>query len=154
MIIRPAVLEDMEALQLLYQKQFLDLQRHQPYSFKADLPALSFLQETIEDDDCEFLLAVDQNLIVGMAALFIEQTLPYECFVPHRYLNFADLYIEEAYRNQGIGKQLIQAVKDWAKRKQVDYIELLVLKQNTKALQLYLEQAFEVVHTTMRYRID
>ncbi|EHQ44345.1 GNAT family N-acetyltransferase [Myroides odoratus] len=154
MIIRPAVLEDMPALQLLYQKQFADLQRHQPYSFKADLPALSFLQETIEEEDGEFLLAFDQDQLVGMTALFIEQTLPYECFVSHRYLNFADLYVEEAYRNQGLGKQLIQAVKDWAKQKQVDYIELLVLKQNSKALQLYIEQEFEIVHTTMRYRLD
>ena len=154
MIIRPAVLADIEDLQLLYQKQFADLQSHQPYSFKADLPDLSFLQETIEDDDCEFILALDQNRIIGMTALFIEQTLPYECFVPHRYLNFADLYVEETYRNRGIGKQLIQAVKDWAKLKQVDYIELIVLKQNSKALQLYLEQEFEIVHTTMRYRLD
>lgn len=154
MVIRPAVLADMKALQLLYQKQFADLQHHQPYSFKADLPALDFLQETIEAEDCEFILAVDQGQLVGMAALFIEQTLPYECFVPHRYLNFADLYVEAPYRNQGLGKQLIQAVKDWAKQKQVDYIELLVLKQNNSALQLYLAQEFEIVHTTMRYRID
>ncbi|WHT39197.1 MULTISPECIES: GNAT family N-acetyltransferase [Myroides] len=154
MVIRPAVLADIEALQLLYQKQFADLQRHQPYSFKADLPALCFLQETIEQADCEFILAVDQGKLVGMAALFIEQTLPYECFVSHRYLNFADLYVEVDYRNQGLGKQLIQAVKEWAKQKEVDYIELLVLKQNNQALQLYLEQAFEIVHTTLRYRLD
>ncbi|MGS4344260.1 N-acetyltransferase family protein [Myroides odoratus] len=154
MVIRPAVLADMKALQLLYQKQFADLQHHQPYSFKADLPAFDFLQETIEAEDCEFILAVNQGQLVGMAALFIEQTLPYECFVPHRYLNFADLYVEAPYRNQGLGKQLIQAVKDWAKQKQVDYIELLVLKQNNSALQLYLAQEFEIVHTTMRYRID
>ncbi|WP_413512901.1 N-acetyltransferase family protein [Myroides odoratus] len=153
MIIRPAVIGDIEELQLLYQKQFLDLQRYQPYSFKADLPAFSFLKETIEADTCDFILAIDQNKIIGMTALFIENTLPYECFVSHRYLNFADIYIEENYRNQGIGKQLIQAVKTWAKTKQVDYIELLVLKQNTKALQLYLEQEFEVVHTTMRYKL-
>jgi len=153
MVIRPAVLADMEALQLLYQKQFIDLQHHQPYSFKADLPALDFIQETIEDPDCEFILAVDQGQLIGMAAIFIEQTLPYECFVPHRFLNFADLYVEVDYRKQGIGKQLIQAVKNWAKQKQVDYIELLVLKQNNSALQLYLQQAFEVVHTTLRYRL-
>ncbi|MBB1151087.1 GNAT family N-acetyltransferase [Myroides sp. NP-2] len=154
MIIRPAVVEDMAALQLLYQKQFADLQRHQPYSFKADFPALSFLQETIEDDESTFILAVDQDHLVGMTALFIERTLPYECFVSHRYLNFADLYVEEAYRNRGIGKQLIQAVKAWASQKKVDYIELMVLKQNTEALKLYVEQEFEPVHTTLRYRLD
>lgn len=153
MIIRPAVIGDIEELQLLYQKQFLDLQGYQPYSFKADLPAFSFLEETIEADTCDFILAIDQGKIIGMTALFIENTLPYECLVSHRYLNFADIYIEENYRNQGIGKQLIQAVKTWAKTKQVDYIELLVLKQNTKAMQLYLEQEFKVVHTTMRYKL-
>lgn len=151
MIIRPAVISDMEELQLLYQKQFIDLQRYQPYSFKADLPAFSFLRETIESEEAEFIVAVDDSKLIGMTALFIEDTLPYECFVSHRYLNFADLYVEEEYRKQGIGKQLIQAVKNWAKVKEVDYIELLVLKQNTKAMQLYLEQEFEVTHSTMRY---
>ncbi len=153
MHIRPALLSDIPQLQVLYQKQFADLKRQQPYSFKADLPAISFLRESIESEDCDFLVAVNQNTLIGMTALFIEHTLPYECFVSHRYLNFADLYVEEEYRNQGIGKQLIEAVKNWATQKQVDYIELLVLKQNSKAMQLYLEQAFEVVHTTMRYKL-
>lgn len=153
MIIRPAVIGDIEELQVLYQKQFLDLQRYQPYFFKADLPAFSFLKETIEDESCDFILAIDQNKIIGMTALFIEHTLPYECFVSHRYLNFADIYIEESYRNQGLGKQLIQAVKAWAKAKEVAYIELLVLQQNTRAMQLYLEQEFEVAHTTLRYKL-
>jgi len=153
MIIRPAQLSDITPLQLLYQKQFADLQRHQPYSFKADLPDIAFLTETIQDPDCDFILAVEQDTIVGMTALFIENTLPYECFVPHRYVNFADLYVEAAYRNHGIGKQLIQAVKAWAKEKEVDYIELMVLKQNKQALALYLLQEFEIVHTTMRYTL-
>lgn len=151
MTIREATLSDIPQLQLLYQKQFETLQKYQPTYFKADLPAVDFLQETIESDDCEFIIAEDNGTLIGMVALFIEETLPYECFVPHRYLNFADIYVAPAYRNQTIGKQLINAVKQWAFIKQVDYIELLVLKQNQKAYDLYLREEFEPVHTVMRY---
>ncbi|MDM1397300.1 GNAT family N-acetyltransferase [Myroides odoratimimus] len=151
--IRPAILEDIPQLQLLYQKQFVVMQEYQPDYFKADLPAIDFLEETIQSDEWDFLVAVDQGKLIGMVALFIEQTLPYECFVPHKYLNFADIYVEPEYRSKGIGKQLIDAVKQWAKHRQVDYIELLVVEQNKRAYDLYLKEHFEPVHTVMRYKI-
>ncbi|MDM1097382.1 GNAT family N-acetyltransferase [Myroides odoratimimus] len=137
--IRPAKLEDIPQLQLLYQKQFIVMQEYQPDYFKADLPAIEFLEETIQSDEWDFLIAVDNEQLIGMVALFIEHTLPYECFVQHRYLNFADIYVEPEYRSSGIGKQLIDAVKQWAKEKKVDYIELLVVEQNKRAYELYLE---------------
>ncbi|MDR0194111.1 MAG: GNAT family N-acetyltransferase [Myroides sp.] len=151
--IRPAILEDIPQLQLLYQKQFVVMQEYQPEYFKADLPAIDFLEETIQSDKWDFLVAVDKDQLIGMVALFIEHTLPYECFVQHRYLNFADIYVEPAYRSLGIGKQLIDAVKQWAKDKKVDYIELLVVEQNKRAYDLYLKEHFEPVHTVMRYKI-
>lgn len=153
MVIRKAINSDITELQLLYQKQFEALQEYQPTYFKADLPAVDFLKETIESNDCEFIIAEDNGMLIGMVALFIEETLPYECFVPHRYLNFADIYVTPAYRNQNIGKQLIAEVKQWAIAKQVDYIELLVLKQNQGAYDLYLREEFEPVHTVMRYTV-
>lgn len=153
MNIRKANLFDIPQLQLLYQKQFETLQEYQPIYFKADLPAVDFLVETIESDDCEFIIAEDNETLIGMVALFIEETLPYECFVPHRYLNFADIYVAPSYRNKAIGKHLIAAVKKWAIEKQVDYIELLVLKQNQKAYDLYLREEFEPMHTVMRYTV-
>lgn len=153
MHIRPALIEDIPQLQLLYQKQFVVMQEYQPEYFKADLPAIEFLEETILSDEWDFLVAVDEDRLLGMVALFIEHTLPYECFVQHRYLNFADIYVEPEYRNSGIGKQLIDAVKQWAKDKQVDYIELLVVEQNKRAYDLYLKEHFEPVHTVMRYKI-
>lgn len=153
MTIRNAVSADIPQLQLIYQQQFQALQAYQPDYFKADLPAIDFLQETIDADDCEFIIAEDKGIIIGMVALFIEETLPYECFVPHRYLNFADIYVVPSYRNQTIGRQLIAEVKRWAATKKVDYIELLVLKQNVQAYELYLREAFEPVHTVMRYTI-
>lgn len=151
--IRPATVEDIPQLQLLYQKQFEVMQEYQPDYFKADLPAIDFLEETIQSDAYDFLVAVDKNTLIGMVALFIEHTPPYECFVQHTYLNFADIYVDPAYRSLGIGKQLIDAVKQWAKNKQVDYIELLVVEQNKRAYDLYLKEHFEPVHTVMRYQL-
>lgn len=151
--IRPAILEDILQIQLLYKKQLDVMQEHQPYYYKTDFIDLAFLEEMINSIDNDFLVAVDHNEIVGMVALYIEHTLPYECYVPHRYLNFADIYVEPEYRSKGVGKQLIDAVKQWAKDKQVDYIELYVVKENPRAYDLYFKEGFEEVHTVMRYKI-
>ncbi|MGL4584846.1 MAG: GNAT family N-acetyltransferase [Flavobacterium sp.] len=151
--IRPAILEDIIQVQLLYKKQLDVMQEHQPYYYKTDFIDLTFLKEMIESNDNDFLLAINNNEIVGMTALFIEHTLPYECFVPHRYLNFADIYVEPEYRSKGVGKQLIDAVKQWAKEKQVDYIELYVVKENPRAYDLYVKEHFEPVHTVMRFKV-
>ncbi|MTG98865.1 MULTISPECIES: GNAT family N-acetyltransferase [Myroides] len=153
MTIRVAELTDIEQLQLLYQKQLKTQQVYQPYYFKADLPAVDFLEETIKSDQAEFIVVEHEGQLIGMAALFIEETLPYECYVSHRYLNFADLYVEEGFRNKGLGKELIENVKKWGKEKKVDYIELLVLRENSKAQALYLKESFETVHSVMRYKL-
>ncbi len=48
-----------------------------------------------------------------------------------------DMIVEEAYRSQGIGKQLLQRGLDWAKAKGATRAQLLVDLSNTEALGYY-----------------
>ncbi len=48
-----------------------------------------------------------------------------------------DMVVEEAYRGQGIGKQLLQRGLDWAKAKGATRAQLLVDLSNTEALGYY-----------------
>ena len=54
-----------------------------------------------------------------------------------------DMVVEEAYRGQGIGKQLLQRARDWAKDKGASRAQLLVDLSNTEALGYYQHLQWE-----------
>ena len=152
--LRVASLEDLTQIQVLFQKHLATLEHNQAYYYKScDILDANFIKHTIENKEAEFLVIEEEQKLIGFALIYIENTLPYECFVPRRYVNFADLFIEEDYRCQGLGRAIIKEVKTWAKKQKADYIELFVQEQNPKAYQLYLKEAFEPVHTVMRLKL-
>lgn len=66
------------------------------------------------------------------------------------------LFVEEGYRNKGVGKLLLQAFEDWTKSLfGQDYeIELLCLTNNKKALGFYQSLGYSEVKTTLRKSAD
>lgn len=66
------------------------------------------------------------------------------------------LFVEESFRNKGVGKLLLSVFEDWAKEKyQTDYeIELLCLSNNQKALGFYQSLGYTEVKTTLRKPAD
>ena len=154
MQLRNATVEDTTQIQKLFQKHLATLENNQAFYYKScDILDVNFIEQTIANTTAEFIVVEHQSELIGFALIYLENTLPYECFVPRKSVNFADLFIEEAFRNQGIGKAMITKVKEWAKEQEADYIELFVQEENPRAYQLYLNEAFEPVHTVMRLKL-
>ena len=63
-----------------------------------------------------------------------------------------NLYIDEEYRNFGIGKKLVESFANWAKEKYLDdyEIELNCIANNDKALSFYEKLGFKTVRLTLR----
>ncbi len=61
---------------------------------------------------------------------------------------FEELYIKDAFRGQGIGQEVIEFVKDFAKSQNVKMMYLEVENNNQKAQKLYLANDF-VIHNRM-----
>ncbi|WP_455682645.1 GNAT family N-acetyltransferase [Thomasclavelia sp.] len=57
------------------------------------------------------------------------------------------------FRGKGIGKKLIERVKNWSLEKNSEYIELNVLNENTRAIDLYKLMNFEEKMKTMRMKL-
>lgn len=64
------------------------------------------------------------------------------------------LYIKEEYRGQGIAKSLINKFKSWSKSKNVKFIEVQVLNDNTNAKTLYTKKDFLPFKSTLITKID
>ena len=96
-----------------------------------------FLKAIIESDKDDILIVKENHQVLGFALVQQQNTSPFNCFVPHKYAYLMDIVVAPEQRGRGIGKQLINAVKSWAKTRKMEYIELGVLTQNEDAVKLY-----------------
>lgn len=66
-------------------------------------------------------------------------------------VNVDSLFVDEEYRNKGIGRQLIDSVGSWAKESFGDYIlELHAINNNVDSLSFYKHLGFKEVRTVFR----
>ena len=59
------------------------------------------------------------------------------------------LFVENQYRGQHIGTELIIYFKKWAKIKGVDIFEIEVLSSNKNAVDIYKKNGFKINKNTM-----
>ena len=88
-----------------------------------------------------------KDLVVGTAAVSVgedcgdEKTLQY----PANAAVIANMAVDQRYRKQGIARALLQACEQHALAMGMEYISLVVHKQNTPARELYESSGFREV---------
>ena len=97
----------------------------------------------INDNTC-LAIAIQNNEIVGFIFGFIIES--------NAYLNkigkIEALFVENQYRGQHIGTELIIYFKKWAKIKGVDIFEIEVLSSNKNAVDIYKKNGFKINKNT------
>ena len=89
--------------------------------------------------------------LLGLALVqYAGWTPEFSCVLPHRYASLNDLVVAREKRCQGIGSLLLGAAKRWARDRRLEYLELNVLAQNSKAIELYESHDFVEATRTMR----
>lgn len=152
-MIRPANTKDIAKIQVLYKELFQSMQNLQPQFIKVAEQDELFLKDVINDDDKLLLVAEIEDDISGFAVAVLQDTLPYNCLVRHKYVYLIDIAVSSTSRRMGIGKKLLDSVKEWAKSKNAHHVELNVLEENDLAHKLYLREDFVVSSKTMRFML-
>lgn len=153
MNIELACIDDLNDIKKLYEILFLDMSKLQPEYCRVASQDDCFLKTIIESDKDDILIAKENHQILGFALVQQQNTPPFNCFVPHKYAYLMDIVVAPDHRGKGIGKQLINAVKSWAKERKMEYIELGVLTENENAIKLYESMEFLECRKTMRMKI-
>lgn len=111
---------------------------------------VSSFYENIYTDKNKCLLAVkNNNNIIGYLYGYVcENNVDKE-----KTAIIDALYVENLYRNKGLGKTLINNFKIWAYENNVKIIELKVCNNNTSAIKLYKSEGFTEFKTIMRVKI-
>ncbi len=111
---------------------------------KTPEKVLITLDQLIKDEKYfQCLVAEDENnVIIGFATFFFAY---YSWSGRATYLD--DLYVTNAFRNQGIGKMLLEKIIDFAKNNKCKNVRWRVSKWNTNAIDFYKKMGVMIDET-------
>jgi len=147
--IRQAKIDDAIYLDELLTELIHD-ERKYDIGINPNFEVKNFYKNIVNKNDRHILVAEKNNNIIGYIYGFVvNPTTDYNLKV----FKIDALYISEEYRNLHIASSLMEEVKKIAKEQKVDFIEVNVLNENTKAYNLYKKENFKETKTTLTYEI-
>lgn len=141
-MVRKATIDDIPAISELYREQFREMSKLIPDFIKEGDQSMEFLEKTISDDDSDILVYENDDKVVGFILLKAKQRPEFSFIVSGKFCYIMDIIVTESHRNKGFGTALMTSAKDWAKEQGCSFINLDVLTNNPKAIELYEKLGF------------
>jgi GNAT superfamily N-acetyltransferase len=140
MIIRPAEKADTDAIAQLW-LEFVEYHRQLDdatprVSQGGEERYAMQIRWSIEDNYAQAYVAEKDGEIIGYVYGMV-MSLTAEMFVDERAGMVGDIYVKPAYHGQGVGKALMQAMKDWFKLQGVSYYEWYVAIANERGIRFW-----------------
>ncbi|MBQ8766559.1 MAG: GNAT family N-acetyltransferase [Clostridia bacterium] len=153
-MVRKATIDDISAIAELYCEQFREMSKLIPDFIKEGNQNREFLEKTISNDDSDILVYENDIKVVGFVLLQAKIRPDFDFIVPGKFCYIMDMIVTEKQRNKGFGTSLMNSAKDWAKEKGCDFVNLDVLTNNPKAIELYEKLGFSPKAQEMYCWID
>ena len=103
---------------------------------------LAQLERDVSDNGGRFLVAEDENRILGWVVVHEKDDEVFVLEDERRYVYIAELYVDEAARGGGVGQALIAACEDWARTRGIKVMQIGVLPGNVRAERVYLQAGY------------
>lgn len=144
-IIKPK-LDDLIEIIDLWKKQYNFHHHLDPEYYVSNSASLikkfqKYLAEAIEKNNPHILVARTDGKIIGFVT-FNRQSADYFDTKIQEYGEVIELFIDDGYRNQGIGKRLLQAVENHFSKLRIKYIEIQTSTFNNNAIEFYQHSGY------------
>ena len=149
--IRKATLLDLKQL-LVFEQDLIKAERPFDPTLKPDPINYYDLKSLLTSPLAEVLVAEADNKVIASGYARIDKSKPFLKHTTHAYLGF--MYVLPEYRGQGINKQIMDALKDWAVSKNITEFRLEVYYDNISAIKAYEKVGFSRYSLEMRYNLD
>lgn len=142
--IRPVRKQDKKQFYILADEFLSVVAKHDP-AFVSHRKAKSdhrrYLASYFTSKNKLILVAVDRASIVGFCTVRVDGMPGY--FKHARRVVIESLYIDQKYRNRGLGKKLLNKAIEWARKQNTDFIEIETWASNQDARRLYQRTQFK-----------
>lgn len=135
--IRLGEIEDFKAIKELYLELFTDMATLQPTQYTPAYQDSNFIKTSIMSNKIDFIVVENSDNVVGFAHICERETAISDCIIKHKYVYLMNFIITKEFRNLGFGTKLFNAVKEWGRKRNLEYIELNVLAENIPGIRFY-----------------
>ena len=111
------------------------------------------IRDRMNDSHTRVFVAEEDGRVVGYVLGLVVDRVP-EMFEPEAGGFLADIFVEEAYRGQGLGTALVTALRGWFHEHGLNYFEWHVTAENESALRFWESLGGRYVQIRMRARIE
>ena len=149
--IRKASLDDLEQL-MIFEQDLIKTERPFDPTLKPDPIKYYDLKSLITSPLAEVVVAETDNKVIASGYARIDRSKPFLKHSTHAYLGF--MYVLPEYRGQGINKQIMDALKNWAISQNITEFSLEVYYDNISAIKAYEKIGFSKYILEMRFNFN
>lgn len=142
------ILSILKELDDIHQKWYPDLYRPLPNG----RPPESVL-ELLARPAWEVWLGLENGVVVGLVAIEFREVKDHLVSRERMYILLDMIVVAEEKRGTGIGRALVEKVKERAKEEGIGEIQLKVVKKNQGAFQWYLDMGFDEMMSLMYLKL-
>lgn len=142
MLIRVANKDDVERLRCLYSELEIDAVKYQPEHFVMGYRDDDFFKSIFESGNQDILVAEVDGTVIGFSHIMILKQKNIACLKPQTVVYIQDMGVLECERSKGIGTLLLNASKEYGKRRGADFIRAEVFPQNIDGMRFYERNGF------------
>ena len=150
-MIRKAVPDDLDTL-LSFEQGIIYTERPFDPTLRDGPIHYYDLKAMMHDDNIALLVAEYEGEIIGSGYARLEESKPYLKHHRHAYLGF--MYVHPGYRGKGVNAQIVEALRDWARERQITELRLDVYCENSPAISAYEKVGFKKHMMEMRMAVD
>lgn len=156
-MIRIADINDLAGINVLHAQLHIQHIAYRPDIFAPiEQPIFDTLMVPyIQSDGKDIIISENDGVIDGYAAISVCDTSKGAGeILPFVFVEVNELCVAENAQGKGIGSALLDAVKDYARKKGAKFVELGVNAQNTRAQEFYKANGMFVKNYKMQFRIE
>ncbi len=98
-----------------------------------------YIKERLDNNEADIFFLEKSNDCIGLVQLYTT----FDSLELSKKIVLYDLYVKSEFRTQGLGKKLMSAALEFAKKNKISGIELSTEKNNTTAQSLYEGLGYE-----------
>lgn len=154
-MVRFAEEKDLEKINEL-RKQVNDIHvEGRPDIFKAGFcqELRDFAQILMNDENGDIIVAERDGIICGMVCVDYVNKPESPYGMARSFYHVQEIAVDENYRRQGVGKELLEFMIADAKRRNLNKIELDVWKFNNSAMEFYQAVGFKETRRWMEFEV-
>lgn len=146
MNIREATLDDLPTL-IRLEQGIIDSERpYHEFIKEADVSYYD-IPNLITDSNSYIIVTESDGKIVGCGYAQIRQSKSCYTHDSHCYLGF--VYLESELRGKGLGREILETLKEWGTKKDMRHFQLEVYSENASAIRAYEKAGFKKVSVLM-----